>query len=138
MAGRKRFARKRKSRRRMKMKRGAGAKLVRQAGAGGGSKAFKMETVLSLPISPSNTGLNTCALVNVALLNILTSTAVSYFTNIVPTTVQLTNFTQLRKLYQEFTCTGVRIKVSLVRNCFDALGTIPVSCEWALDDTAGL
>jgi hypothetical protein len=37
-------------------------------------------------------------------------------------------------LYQEFTCTGVRLKVTLVRNCFDALGTIPVSVEWALDD----
>ena len=118
----------------MKMKRGAGAKLVRQAGAGGGSKAFKMETVLSLPISPAPTGLNTCALVNVSLLNIVAATSVSYFTNIVPTTVQLINFTKLRSLYQEFTCTGVRLKVTLVRNCFDALGTIPVSCEWALDD----
>jgi len=136
MAGKKRFARKRKSKRRMK--RGAGAKLMKQAGSGGGSKNFKMETLLQLPISPSNTGTNTCALVNVALLNIVSATATSYFTNIVPTTVQNLNFQKLLKMYQEFTCTGVRLKVSFVRDCFDALGTIPVSCEWALDDMAQL
>jgi len=45
MAGRKRYARKRKSRRKM-MKRGAGAKLMAQTGSGGGSKNFKMETLL--------------------------------------------------------------------------------------------
>jgi len=98
MAGKKRFARKRKSRRKS-MKRGAGAKLMKQAGSGGGSRNFKMETLLQLPISPSNTGTNTCALVNVSLLNIVASTSTSYFTSIVPTTVQNLNFVKLCKMY---------------------------------------
>lgn len=68
------------------------------------------------------------------MLNIVSSGATSYFTNIVPSTVQPTNFAKLKSMYQEFTCTGVRLKVVLVRDCFDALGTIPTSVEWAFDD----
>lgn len=37
-------------------------------------------------------------------------------------------------MYQEYTITGVRAKVTLIRDAAAIVGTVPISIEWAYDD----
>ena len=81
---------------------------------------------------------NNCALLNISLLNNNSTGATSYFTNVVPGAVQNTNLNKLRSMFQEYTITGVRLKVSLLRDGAAIIGTVPASIEWAYDDMQAL
>lgn len=98
-----------------------------------------MTETYNLIYSPNAAATVNCALYNFSLLNVpVNGIGTQLYTGINPANVQPNLLGKLKGMYQEFTCTGFRVKVSFIRDCYDAVQTIPISVEWAYDDTANL
>jgi hypothetical protein len=98
-------------------------------------RSFRLSDIDNIIIAqtPGNV-VNNCALVNISLLNNNSTALNSYFTSVVPGGIQPVNLQTLRRMFQEYTITGVRVKVSLLRDGAAIIGTVPASIEWAYDD----